>query len=59
MRCSQNGVYRHGEKVNLHNVGRMRWHEQWMEVGTTIERFYGFIDHILDGIRIIWAGCSF
>jgi len=37
LRCSQNGVYEHGEKVNLFlvicgdNVGRMRWHEQLME----------------------------
>jgi hypothetical protein len=55
-RCSQNGVYGHGEKVNLllaicgDNVGRMRWHGQWMEGGTTIERFYSFIDHILDNL---------
>ncbi len=56
MCCSQNGVYGHGEKVNLllaicgDNVGRMRWHNQWMEGGMTIERFYGFIDHILDNL---------
>jgi len=54
--CSQNGVYGHGEKVNLllvicgDNVGQMRWHEQWMEGGTTIERFYDFIDHIIDDL---------
>jgi hypothetical protein len=28
----------------------MHWHEQWIEGGTTIERFYGFIDHILDDL---------
>ena len=56
LRCSQNGVYRHGEKVNLllaicfDNNGRMRWHEQWMEGGATIERFYDFIDHIIDDL---------
>ncbi len=56
MHCSQNGVYGHGEKVNLllaicrDNAGRMRCHKQWMEGGTTIERFYGFIDHILDDL---------
>jgi hypothetical protein len=65
MRCSQNGVYGHGEKVNLllaicgDNVGRMRWHEQWMEGGTTIERFYGFIDHILDDLDQNHPGRSF
>jgi hypothetical protein len=32
------------------NVGRMRWHEQWMERSTTIERFYDFIDHIIDDL---------
>ena len=56
MRCSQNGMYRHGEKVNLllaicgDNVGWMHWHEQWMEGGMTIERFYGFTDHIIDDL---------
>jgi hypothetical protein len=28
----------------------MRWHGQWMEGGMTIERFYGFIDHIHDNL---------
>jgi hypothetical protein len=43
----------HGENVNLllaicgNNVGQMHWHEQWMEGGTTVERFYDLIDHIL------------
>jgi hypothetical protein len=65
MRCCQNGVYGHGEKVNLllaicgDNVGRMRWHEQWMEGGTTIARFYGFIDHILDNLDQIHLGRLF
>jgi hypothetical protein len=66
MCCSQNGVYGHGEKVNLHlaicgnNAGQMRWHEQWMEGGMTMERFNGFTDHIVDNcIRIIRAGSSF
>ncbi len=64
-RCSQNGVYGHGEKVNLllaicgDNVGQMRWHGQWMEGGTTIERFYGFIDHILDNLDQNHPGRSF
>jgi len=63
--CSQNGVYGHGEKVNLllaicgDNVGRMRWHEQWMEGGTTIERFYDFIDHIIDDLDQNHPGRSF
>jgi len=49
LRCSQNGVYGRGEKVNLllaisgDDVNRMPWHEQWMEGGTTIERFHTFI----------------
>jgi hypothetical protein len=40
-RCSQNGVYGRGENVNLllaicgDNAGRMHWHEQWMDGGTT------------------------
>ena len=44
--CSQNGVYGRGEKVNLllaicgNDVGRMRWHKQWMHGGTAIERFF-------------------
>ncbi len=65
MRCTQNGVYGHGEKVNLllaicgNNVGRMHWHEQWMEGGTTIERFYGFIDRILDDLDQNHLGRSF
>jgi len=56
MRCSQNGVHRHGEKVNIliaicgDNVGQMHWHEQWMEGGMTIERFFNFIDHIIDDL---------
>jgi hypothetical protein len=56
LRCSHNGVYGHGEKVNLHlavcgdNVGQMHWHKQWVEGGTTIERFYKFIDCILDDL---------
>jgi hypothetical protein len=53
LRCCQNGVYGKGEKINLllaicgDDVGRMRWHEQWMDGGTTIERFYDFINHLL------------
>ena len=49
LRCSQNGVYGRGEKVNLllaisgDDVNRMRWHEQWREGGTTIERFHTFL----------------
>jgi hypothetical protein len=56
MRCSRNGMYGHGEKVNLllaicsDNVGRMHWHEQLMEGRTTIERFYKFFDHMLDDL---------
>jgi hypothetical protein len=56
MRCSWNGVYGHGEMVNLllaicsENVGQMHWHEQSMEGGTTVERFYEFIDCILDDL---------
>ena len=42
MRCSQNGVYGYGEKVNIllaicsDNVGRMHWHEQWMDAECNI-----------------------
>jgi hypothetical protein len=42
MRCSQNGVYGYGEKVNIllaicgDNVGRMRWHKQWMDTECNI-----------------------
>jgi hypothetical protein len=55
-RCGQNGVFGKGEKVNLllaicgDNVRRMRWHEQWMDGGTTIERFFGIIDAIMNDI---------
>ena len=58
-------MYGHGEKVNLllaicgDNVGRMHWHEQWMERGTTIERFYDFIDHIIDDLDQNHPGRSF
>jgi hypothetical protein len=56
MHCSQNDVHGHGEKVNLllaicgDNVGPMNWHKQWMEGGTTIERFYESIDCMLDDL---------
>ncbi len=65
MRCSQNGVYGQGEKLNLllaicgDNVCRMHWHKQWMEGGTTIERFYSFIYHILDDLGQNHPGRSF
>ncbi len=63
--CSQNGVYRKGEKVNLlltiggDNVGRMRWHERWMDGGTTIKSFLGFIDAIMNDIELNHPGRSF
>jgi hypothetical protein len=63
--CSQNGVYRRGEKVNLllaicgDNVGRMHWHEQWMDGGTTIERFFGFIDAIMNDFELNHPGRLF
>jgi len=41
------------------NVGRMRWHEQWMEGGTTIERFHGFIDRVLENLDQNHPGRSF
>ena len=65
LRCCQNGVYGKGEKINLllaicgDDVGRMRWHEQWMDGGTTIERFYDFINHILDDLAQNHPGRSF
>jgi hypothetical protein len=65
LRCCQNGVYGKGEKINLllaicgDDVGRMRWHEQWMDGGTTIERFYDFIDHLLDDLAQNHPGRSF
>ncbi len=64
-RCSQNGVYGRGEKVNLllaicgDNVGRMRWHKQWMGGGTTIKRFFGFIDAIMNDIELNHPGRLF
>jgi len=54
MCCSHNG-HGDGEKVNLllaicdNNAG-LCWHEQVMEGGSTIERFYGFTDHIVDDL---------
>ncbi len=56
LRCSQNGVYGRGEKVNLllaisgDDATPMRWSEMWMEGGTTIERFHTFIERILDDL---------
>jgi hypothetical protein len=56
LRCSQNGVYGRVEKVNLllaisgDDATPMRWREQWMEGGTTIERFHTFIERILDDL---------
>ena len=43
LRCSQNGVCGRGEKLNLllaicgDDIDNMRWHETWMDGGTTIE----------------------
>ena len=54
LRCSQNGVYGKGKEINLllpicgDDVGRMRWHKQLMDGGTTIERVYDFIYHLLN-----------
>ena len=65
LRCSQNGVYGRGEKVNLllaisgDDVNRMRWHEQWMEGGTSIERFHTFIERVLDNLDIDFPNYSF
>ena len=58
-------MYGKGEKVNLllaicgNDVGRMHWHEKWMHGGTTIERFFDFIDHILDDLAQNHPGGSF
>ena len=66
LRCSQNGVYAgSGEKVNLllaisgDDATPMRWSEQWMEGGTTIERFHTFIERILDDLDQRFPNCSF
>ncbi len=40
-------------------IDRMHWHEQWMDGGTTIERFYGFIDAIMSYIELDHPGRSF
>jgi hypothetical protein len=37
----------------------VHWHKQWMEGGTTIERFYDFIDHIIDDLDQNHPGRSF
>jgi hypothetical protein len=56
MHYSHNGVYGHKEKVNLllaicgDNIGRMCWHKQWIEGGTSIERFYKLIDCFFDDL---------
>ncbi len=41
------------------DVGRMHWHEQWMDRCTTIKRFYGFIDIIMKDIELNHPGRSF
>ncbi len=37
--------------ICLDDIGRMRWQEQWINGGTTIERFYEFIDGIMSDIE--------
>ena len=56
LRCSQEGVYHRGRKLNLllaicgDPVLAMRWHEIWLDGGTTIIRFHDFIRRILDDL---------
>lgn len=56
LRCSQEGVYGRGKKLNLllcisgDDNFAMRWHEIWLDGGTTIIRFHDFIRRILDEI---------
>ena len=65
LRCSQNGVYGRGEKVNLllaisgDDVTPMRWSEMWMDGGTTIMRFHTFIERILDDLDQRFPNRSF
>ncbi len=41
------------------NVGRMHWHEQWMDGGTTIKRFFRFINTIMNDIELNHPGRLF
>ena len=64
LRCTQEGAYGRGKKLNLllaisgDDVGAMRWHEVWMNGGTTIVRFYDFTRRILDDLATNHAGRS-
>jgi len=58
-------VYGRGEKVNLllaisgDDATPMCWSKQWMEGGTTIERFHTFIERILDDLDQMFPQRSF
>ena len=65
LRCHQNGAYGQGRKVNLilaisgDNADPMRWHEMWMEGGTTITRCHDFIRRILADLALRHPGRQF
>ena len=65
LRCDQPGVYGRGKKLNLllaisaDDVNRMRWHETWMDGGTTITKFDDFIGMIIDDLAARFPGRRF
>ena len=65
LRCTDEGVYNHGKKINLllaisgDPIHNMRWHEMWLEGGTTIVRFQAFIQRILNDLATNFPGRSF
>lgn len=67
LRCTGEGVYggRENQKLNLllaicgDDVLRYRWHEIWMNGGTTITRFYDFLVRIISFLAAAHPGRSF
>ena len=64
LRCTQEGAYGRGQKLNLllaicgDDVDVMRWHEIWMNGGTTITRFHDFLKRIIDDLALNHPGRS-
>ena len=65
LRCSQEGAYGRDEKLNLllaisgDENDPMRWHDVWMNGGTTIAKFADFIQLILDDLALRHPGRVF
>ena len=57
-RCNQVGVYNRNMKLNVllgisgYDIDRSRWLDTWTGEGTALNRFYDFVERVVDDVNV-------